>query len=77
MEPYTLDFVADLSRGNPDEELSSHKEKLKELADLYIDKNRRVVSFWTMGFNQHYRGSWVNEQAYMVHLLLGKQALFP
>jgi nitrate reductase NapA len=27
-----------------------------------------------MGFNQHTRGSWVNEQAYMVHLLMGKQA---
>lgn len=27
-----------------------------------------------MGFNQHTRGSWVNEQAYMVHFLLGKQA---
>ena len=24
--------------------------------------------------NQHYRGSWVNEQSYMVHFLLGKQA---
>jgi len=75
VEPYTLDFVAELSRGNPDEELASHKEKLKELADLYIDQNRKVVSYWTMGFNQHYRGSWVNEQAYMVHLLLGKQAM--
>jgi len=75
VEPYTLDFVAELSHGNPDEELASHKEKLKELADLYIDRNRKVVSYWTMGFNQHYRGSWVNEQAYMVHLLLGKQAM--
>ncbi|MGB7931665.1 MAG: nitrate reductase catalytic subunit NapA [Gammaproteobacteria bacterium] len=74
VEPYTLDFVAELSRGDPDESLESHKAKLKELADLYIDQNRKVVSFWTMGFNQHYRGSWVNEQAYMVHLLLGKQA---
>jgi nitrate reductase (cytochrome) len=74
VEPYTLDFVAELSRGDPDESLESHKAKLRELADLYIDKNRKVVSFWTMGFNQHYRGSWVNEQAYMVHLLLGKQA---
>jgi nitrate reductase NapA len=27
-----------------------------------------------MGFNQHTRGTWVNEQAYMVHLLMGKQA---
>jgi nitrate reductase cytochrome c-type subunit len=34
----------------------------------------KVVSFWTMGFNQHTRGTWVNEQAYMVHLLTGKQA---
>jgi len=74
VEPYTLDFVAELSKGDPDESLESHKAKLKQLADLYIDQNRKVVSFWTMGFNQHYRGSWVNEQAYMVHLLLGKQA---
>ena len=27
-----------------------------------------------MGFNQHQRGTWVNEQAYMIHMLLGKQA---
>lgn len=27
-----------------------------------------------MGFNQHSRGTWVNEQSYMVHFLLGKQA---
>jgi len=27
-----------------------------------------------MGFNQHQRGTWVNEQAYMVHMLLGKHA---
>jgi nitrate reductase NapA len=30
---------------------------------LYIDPKRKVVSFWTMGFNQHQRGTWVNEQA--------------
>jgi len=28
-----------------------------------------------MGLNQHQRGTWVNEQAYMNHLLLGKQAM--
>jgi nitrate reductase NapA len=27
-----------------------------------------------MGFNQHQRGSWVNEQCYANHLLLGKQS---
>jgi nitrate reductase NapA len=26
-----------------------------------------------MGFNQHQRGTWVNEQAYMTHLLTGRQ----
>jgi nitrate reductase NapA len=74
LEPYTLDFVAELAKGDPDESLGDFKKKLKELADLYIDRDRKVVSFWTMGFNQHYRGSWVNEQAYMNHLLLGKYA---
>ena len=74
VEPYTLDFVAELARGDADEPLDEFKKKLQTLADLYIEKSRKVVSFWTMGFNQHQRGTWVNEQAYMVHLLLGKQA---
>jgi len=74
IEPYTLEFVAGLSKGDPDEPLEEYKAKLVKLADLYVEKSRGVVSFWTMGFNQHYRGSWVNEQIYMLHLLLGKQA---
>ncbi len=74
LEPYTLDFVAELSRGDRDESLDSYKQKLQTLADYYADPARKVVSFWTMGFNQHTRGTWVNEQAYMVHLLTGKQA---
>ncbi len=74
VEPYTLDFVAALAKGSPDESLEEFKGKLRHLADLYIDPKRKVVSFWTMGFNQHNRGTWVNEQAYAVHLLLGKIA---
>ena len=74
LAPYTLDYVAKLSKGNPDESLKSYKNKLKELAGYYIDKTRKVQSFWTMGMNQHTRGSWVNQQAYMVHLLLGRYA---
>ena len=73
LEPYDLDFVAELSKGDPDESLDSHKAKLQELADLYAGK-RKIVSFWTMGFNQHTRGTWVNEQAYMTHLLTGRYA---
>ena len=74
LAPYTLDYVAELSKGDPDESLELYKEKLRQLAALYVDKARKIVSFWTMGMNQHTRGTWVNEQAYMVHLLLGKQA---
>ncbi len=74
LEPYTLDFVAPLAKGDPDESLSSFRKKLEKLVDYYAAKDRKVTSFWTMGFNQHVRGSWVNEQMYMVHLLLGKIA---
>ncbi|ARJ56559.1 periplasmic nitrate reductase subunit alpha [Campylobacter cuniculorum] len=74
LAPYTLDYVAKVAKGDDNESLDEFKRKLQELAKLYIEKNRKVVSFWTMGFNQHTRGSWVNEQAYMVHLLLGKQS---
>jgi len=74
VEPYTLDYVAELARGNPDEPLDEFKAKLVALAEAYADRARKVVSFWTMGFNQHTRGTWVNEQAYMAHLLTGKYA---
>jgi nitrate reductase NapA len=74
VQPYTLDFVARLSKGDEGESLESHKVKLQQLADFYADPERKVVSYWSMGFNQHTRGTWVNEQAYMVHLMTGKQA---
>ncbi|WP_375722796.1 nitrate reductase catalytic subunit NapA [Arcobacter sp. KX21116] len=74
LEPYNADYVTQVSKGNPDESDEDFKKKIKELADLYIEKNRKVVSFWTMGMNQHTRGSWVNTLAYNVHFLLNKQA---
>jgi nitrate reductase NapA len=66
LEPYTLEHVSELSGVPP--------EKLQALAELYADPNRKVVSYWTMGFNQHTRGTWVNEQCYMLHLLGGKMS---
>ncbi len=30
------------------------------------------MSLWTMGFNQHVRGVWVNQMVYNLHLLTGK-----
>jgi nitrate reductase (cytochrome) len=64
LEPYTAAFVSELS-GVPE-------EKLIALARLYADPSKKVLSFWTMGFNQHTRGTWVNELMYAVHLLGGK-----
>jgi len=74
LEPYTADYVTKISKGNPDESDASFKRKLKILADLYIEKGRKVVSFWTMGMNQHTRGTWTNTLSYNVHFLLNKQA---
>ena len=64
VEPYTLEYTAELS-GVPE-------EKLLKLAKLYADPNRKVTSFWTMGFNQHTRGVWANGLVYNIHLLMGK-----
>ncbi len=61
---YTLEYTAELS-GVP-------AAKLERLAQQYADPNRKVMSLWTMGFNQHTRGSWVNSLMYNVHLLVGK-----
>ncbi|USU20712.1 periplasmic nitrate reductase subunit alpha [Paraburkholderia fungorum] len=50
------------------------KLKLDQLAQLYADPKVKVVSFWTMGFNQHTRGTWANNMVYNLHLLTGKIA---
>ncbi len=47
-------------------------EKLEALAELYADPNIKVMSLWTMGFNQHSRGVWCNNLVYNIHLLTGK-----
>ena len=64
VKPYTLEKTVELS-GVP-------AEKLIRLARLYADPDRKVTSYWTMGFNQHTRGVWVNGLLYNVHLLMGK-----
>ena len=49
-------------------------DRLQELAELYADPDTRVMSLWTMGFNQHTRGVWCNNLVYNIHLLTGKIA---
>jgi nitrate reductase NapA len=63
---YTAESVSKLS-GVP-------ARLLVELAELYADPKRKVMSLWTMGFNQHTRGTWVNQLCYNIHLLTGKIA---
>jgi nitrate reductase NapA len=74
LEPYTLEYTAKTTKGDPAEDIEAYKKKLQMLANLYIEKHRKVVSFWTMGMNQHTRGTWVNTLSYNVHFLLNKQA---
>jgi nitrate reductase NapA len=61
---YDLEYTAKLS-GVP-------KNRLEALAELYADPKIKVMSFWTMGFNQHTRGVWCNNMIYNIHLLTGK-----
>ncbi|WP_163558430.1 nitrate reductase catalytic subunit NapA [Halomonas sp. NO4] len=64
LQEYDAETVTELS-GVP-------KRRLDELAELYADPDTRVMSFWTMGFNQHTRGVWANNMIYNIHLLTGK-----
>ena len=66
LEPYTFEYVSQLS-GVP-------AADLKELASLFADPAKNVLSLWTMGVNQHNRGTWMNHNLYNIHLLSGKIA---
>ena len=64
MKDYTLEKVSALT--------GVERGFLQELAELYADPKRKVMSLWTMGFNQHVRGVWANQLLYNLHLLTGK-----
>ena len=63
---YDLEYTSKLT-GVP-------KNRLEALAEMYADPKVKVMSFWTMGFNQHTRGVWANNMVYNIHLLTGKIA---
>ena len=63
---YTLEKTAELT--------GVSKERLLTLAKIYADPKTKVMSLWTMGFNQHVRGVWANHLVYNIHLLTGKIA---
>ena len=45
---------------------------IKYMASFYGDPNKKVMSVWCMGMNQHTRGTWINNLVYNIHLLTGK-----
>lgn len=67
-------FVADYTLERAAEESGVPLNRLEALAELYADPKTKVMSLWTMGFNQHTRGVWANNLAYNLHLLTGKIA---
>lgn len=62
--PYTVEKASEMS--------GVSEEDLIELAKQYADPNRKVMSLWTMGMNQHTRGVWMQSLVYNLHLLTGK-----
>lgn len=61
---YTFEKASEIS-GVPANEL-------EQLAKEFADPNKKIVSTWTMGMNQHTRGTWMNNLVYDIHLLSGK-----
>ncbi|MCL4136016.1 UNVERIFIED_CONTAM: hypothetical protein GTU68_002575 [Idotea baltica] len=76
MFPMTLDefkkSVSEYTVEKASEMSHVPKEKLIELAKYYADPNKKVMSLWTMGMNQHTRGVWMQSLVYNIHLLTGK-----
>ncbi len=75
-EPITFDefkkFVSEYTAESVSKLSGVSVKDLNALAALYADPKVKVTSFWTMGFNQHTRGTWCNNMIYNVHLLTGK-----
>jgi nitrate reductase (cytochrome) len=61
---YTLEKAEEIS-GVPARDIEA-------LAKEFADPSKKVLSLWTMGVNQHTRGTWMNNLIYNLHLLTGK-----
>lgn len=61
---YTLEKAEEISGVPP--------KDIEALAKEFADPKKKVLSLWTMGVNQHTRGTWMNNLIYNIHLLTGK-----
>ncbi len=65
-------FLADFAPGDVADAVGITADEIARLARLYGDPKLGCVSTWTMGFNQHTRGVWMNNLVHNLHLLTGK-----
>lgn len=65
-------FLEDYSPEKVEELTGVSAKDIKYLASLYGDPNKKIMSLWCMGMNQHTRGTWINNLVYNIHLLTGK-----
>jgi len=63
LKPYTYEYASQIS--------GASVEDIQELYELFANPNIKITSFWTMGVNQHNRGTWVNHNLHNIHLLSG------
>ncbi|MBI3601021.1 MAG: molybdopterin-dependent oxidoreductase, partial [Nitrospinae bacterium] len=64
LDKYTPEYVS---------KTSGVKEKdIIEASRIFGDPKKKTVSLWTMGVNQHSRGTWMNNLIMNLHLLTGK-----
>lgn len=66
------EFLQDYSPEKVENLTGMSAKDIKYLASLYGDPNKKIMSFWCMGVNQHTRGTWMNNLIYNMHLLTGK-----
>ncbi len=77
-EPVTFDqyrqFLEDYTPEKAERISGVSAKDIRYMAALYGDPDKKVMSLWTMGMNQHTRGTWINNLVYNIHLLTGKIA---
>ncbi|MCB0737795.1 MAG: molybdopterin-dependent oxidoreductase [Bacteroidetes bacterium] len=65
-------FLADYTPEKVEALSGVSAKDIRYLASLFGDPNKKIMSFWCMGMNQHTRGTWINNLVYNLHLLVGK-----
>ena len=65
-------FLADYTPEKVEALSGVSADDIRYMASLYGDPSKKIMSLWCMGFNQHTRGTWINNLVYNIHLLVGK-----